>query len=204
MSSGGGRVASDARLKNSSNANFFSPRRRTEGATTPGPRTRSTDAGDMPGGADGAAAGSGGDPGTAPWTAPWTEPCGAATPATLATPRSARSAGVGPGLATGAWPLELGWYMRYSRAWSRKAARSAGSRRNGMSSGWAAHCFSGTASASTARRRMRSRCCCVREATPRRMGKICAARSSGVARAWACSTYTRAKLRTMGGRSGLT
>mmetsp|Transcript_14752 Transcript_14752/g.36101 ORF Transcript_14752/g.36101 Transcript_14752/m.36101 type:complete len:280 (-) Transcript_14752:232-1071(-) len=112
---------------------------------------------------------------------------------------------VGPDCATtGAYPAVLGWYMRNSRQWNTNAPRSAGSSINAIVSTAAAICFSCTARPTTAMRRIISRCCAVRAATPWRRTVICAARSSGVARSNACSTYTRAKLRTMGGRSRLT
>ena len=146
-----------------------------------GPRMRSTEDGDMPGGAAGGCGGAAVDS-VALLVG------GAGTPATLATPRMACSAGDGAGAATGAWPTVLGWYIRYRSACLRKTARSFAFVMNSMSSTAVRTCFSGTARAVMASLQMMSAACRGRAEMPLRSGRIWAARASGAARACACST----------------
>ena len=173
-----------ARWKNSRSASLRaarSARFATGGAF--GPRTRSTDAGDMPGGAVGGGGAAARDAAAGP-----SEAGPGATPATLATARAACSAGDGAGAATGACPDVFGWYIRYSSACAMNAARSRATVMNSMSLTGTRTCRSGTARACIASLQMMSAACFGRAPTPFRSGRIWAARSSGVARACACST----------------
>merc|ERR1711903_381678 len=99
-SSAGGSVESFARWKNSSNASLRVARSLMDSAGALGPRMRSTEDGDMPGGAAGGCGGAAVD-------------SVALLVGGVATPRMACSAGDGAGAATGAWPTVLGWYIRY-------------------------------------------------------------------------------------------